>query len=128
MINDKTVKIPCKFAIKDELGDLICGNEYSENLADFCRYIDEVKNAKFLLSKENPPIAETAVAKQRPAIPKRFATLCLFIFLSPFFIFYFLVLKLALSAVHPFHHHFLLWLGFLSSYFIIFLTYSRQSA
>ena len=36
MTNDKTVKSPCKFAIKDELGDLICGNEYSENLADFC--------------------------------------------------------------------------------------------
>ncbi len=36
MTNDKTVKRPCKFAIKDELGDLICGNEYSENLADFC--------------------------------------------------------------------------------------------
>ena len=35
-MSDKTVKIPCKFAIKDELGDLWCGNTKSENIADFC--------------------------------------------------------------------------------------------
>ena len=32
----KTPKTPCKHALKDELGDLYCGNDKSENLGDFC--------------------------------------------------------------------------------------------
>lgn len=32
---DKT-KNACKYALKDELGDLYCGNDKGENLGDFC--------------------------------------------------------------------------------------------